>query len=134
MSGLDKANQEHLYELLQKASVARDSLPYTEEFARLKDEFFDRSLKRLTDAEFWRAVVTVAKKGGVTGKPRTKECPNLAEKQWGILESLLPVPVGQIDQLPYTERFDRFVNTFNSRADVKLTQREVWLGVLRLRK
>jgi len=134
MKELDKANQEHVLELLRQASVARDSLPYTDEFASLKRQFFDRSLKNLTDEEFWGAIVAVAKKGGVTGKPRTKEGPDLGAEERELLKSLLPVPVGEIDRLPYTNRFDKLVARFNSRINRGLSKREIWLAVLRLRK
>ena len=67
-STLDHAGEEHIRDLLKSASVARDLLPYTEEFQNLKTAFEERTFIKLSDAEFWTALVNVAKKGGIAGK------------------------------------------------------------------
>ncbi|MFA6133602.1 MAG: hypothetical protein WC869_06250 [Phycisphaerae bacterium] len=134
MDGLSRAHQEHVVELLQKSTVARDSLPYTDEFQQLKTEFFDRTFKNVTDAEFWNILVTVGKKGGVRGKPRTSIAPSLAEDNQRLLLSLMPVPIGERDRLPYSKALDRLVQQFSSTAGTNLTHREIWLAILSLAK
>jgi hypothetical protein len=114
--------------------VARDSLPYTEEFARLKDGFFSRSFRQLSDQEFWTALVGVAKKGGVRGKPKGEPGPDLTEEQRIALLRLLPVPIGERDRLPYSDSFARFVERFNKAMSLQLTPREVWQAILRSAK
>ena len=130
MKGLSRAHEEHIRDLLNKASVARDCLPYTEEFTKLKEEYFDRTFRKITDSEFWNACVTVAKKGGITGKDRVKITPSLNEDQIQILLRLLPVAIGERDRLPYTDRFSNMVKKFNTLSGLNLTEREVWLVIL----
>lgn len=109
-------------------------IPYTEDFAKLKQEFYNRSFRDLSDSEFWTVVVNVAKKGGVRGKTRDSGAPALAEQHQDILEDLIPFPIGQRDRLPYTEAFDRLVKRFNQTTNLDLTHREIWLSILKLAK
>ena len=132
--GMSRAHEEHLRELLQSSPLARDALPYTGDFARLKEEFYDRTFKKLTDEEFWLALVGAAKKGGVTGKARIEESVQLTDEQEHVLRKFLPIPIGQRDRLPYTELFRKLVVRFNTYLGAKMTEREVWICLLRLAK
>lgn len=130
MNGLSRAHEEHIRELLQAAGMARDLLPYTPEFDSLKGDFYLRAFRKMSDAEFWRAVVNVAKKGGVRGKRSSIRAPSLTQEQRETLRRLLPVPIGERDKLPYGDKFPKFVRGFNSETGLALTEREVWLAVL----
>jgi hypothetical protein len=134
MQEMSKAHQEHLKELLESVSVSRDDLPYTKEFQRLKGEFYDRTFRTLTDAEFWNALVTVAKKGGVRGKKGSEPPPALDTDQKAKLQEMFPGPIGERDRLPYTERFSKFVLRFNEATGLNLSERGVWLAVLNIAK
>ena len=134
MLELSRAHEDHLHELLVSAPVARDLLPYSEEFAHLKEEFWSRSFKKMTDSEFWTALVSVAKKGGIRGKSKRLSAPNLINEQNNLLLSVLPVPLGQRDRLPYSQAFSEAVKRFNRLANTDLNEREVWLAILRLAK
>ncbi len=109
-------------------------MPYTEEFAKLKAEFFERTLKKLSDAEFWSALVSVAKKGGVRGKARTPAPTRVDEEGLQTLRKMLPASLGERDRLPYTERFESVVRRFNAITGLAASHREVWLSVLRIAK
>ena len=109
-------------------------MPYTTEFDRLKAEFWKRSFRKTSDAEFWSAILTVAKKGGIRGKPKSPAPPALTDEQRAVLGRLLPLPIGERDRLPYTDRFDHLVNGFNIATQLDLTPHELWLAVLQLAK
>jgi len=131
MPELSAAHDEHIKELLQDCEFARDQLPYSEDFVQLKRAFWLRSFRKLSDHEFWLAIVRVAKKGGISGKPRGDIAPELTEEQRDTLIKMLPVTPGQRDQLPYSERFSRLVARYNTITGLDLSSREIWLAVLR---
>ena len=130
MTGISRAHEEHIRELLQGASVARDMLPYTPEFDQLKRDYYGRTFTKLTDAEFWRVIITVAKKGGVTGKSRAKAAPSLTEEQKQTLIGSIPCSLGERDRLPYSESFHKAIDRFNNISSMSLSYREAWLAIL----
>lgn len=134
MLPLSNAHHEHIADLLKESDYPRDALPYTDEFERLKEAFYDRTFKKLSDSEFWAALVRVAKKGGIRGKVAQADAPKLTEEQRESLKRVMPVPLGERDKLPYTDRFDRMVRLFNSNTGLTLSQREVWLAILAIAK
>ena len=134
MTDLSKAHEDHIREILGSTSVARDALPYTAEFGRLKEEFYNRTFRKLTDEDFWTACVNVAKKGGIRGKEKCKDAPELNKAETDALLAMLPVPLGQRDRLPYTMRFERLVARFNAFSGRTLSEREIWLAILNAAK
>jgi hypothetical protein len=134
MLPLSNAHHEHIADLLKESEFPRDAIPYTDEFERLKEAFYDRTFKKLTDSEFWIALVRVAKKGGIRGKAAHADAPKLTEEQRERLIKPMPVPLGERDKLPYTERFERMVRLFNGNTGLTLSQREVWLAILAIAK
>lgn len=131
---LDRAGEDHIRELLQGSELPRDQIPYTDEFYRLKEAFYDRTLKKPSDVEFWLALAKIGKQGGVSGKKTSESAPKLTAEQKAILLRKLPVPVGETDSLPYTDKMRYLVTGFNKAAGLGLTERQVWLAVLGLRK
>jgi len=131
---LDRASEEHVRELLDDTELPRDQLPYTEEFDRLKEAFYDRTFKKLSDSEFWQILARIGKQGGVRGKKTRDSAPGLSEEQKELLLRKLPVPIGQTDGLPYTDKMTKLVAGFNGATGLDLSDRDVWLGVLALRK
>jgi hypothetical protein len=134
MVHLSKAHEEHIRDLLDSASVARDLLPYSDDFGKLKAAFYERTFKTLTDAEFWGALVNVAKKGGVRGKKRGEPAPDLSHEEKQQLAKLIPSGKGRRDQLPYTEKLERLASLFNSATGRSLPLRQVWLAILNIAK
>jgi len=134
MIELGRAHEEHVRDLLREATVARDSLPYTDEFSTLREEFYLRTFKRLSDSEFWTVLVNVAKKGGVRGKKPKETAPPLKPEDQATLCDLLPMQIGQRDQLPYTEKFDALHVRFCELTGMSLDKHQLWLAVLHLAK
>ena len=134
MVELSRAHEDHIGDLLRECKLARDALPYTEEFSKLKEAFWDRSFKKLSDAEFWQAIANVAKKGGIRGKAKVHETPQLTDEQREMLRNLLRGSLGQRDRLPYTDRFEKMVSRFNGISGLSLIPRQVWLAILNIAK
>lgn len=134
MVRLDRMGEEHVRELLESTELARDQLPYTEEFDRLKDEFYRRTFKKVSDEEFWLILAKIGKKGGVRGKTTRDYAPELSEGEKEALLRLLPVDLGKTDSLAYTDQMQRLVADFNRAAGLELSERDVWLAMLALRK
>jgi hypothetical protein len=131
---LDRAGEEHVRDLLNDTELPRDQIPYTEEFGRLKEDFRMRTFKKLSDSEFWLVLAKVGKKGGVKGKVTRDHAPHLSDEHKELLQRRLPVPLGETDSLPYTEKMARLVKGFNMITELDLSEREVWLAVLSIRK
>jgi hypothetical protein len=130
MIPLSRAHENQLRALLRASACARDEIPYSPEFVRLKTEFWERSFRKMTDEEFWQALVTVAKKGGIRGKESGQSAPALTPEQVATLLKHLPVPIGQRDRLPYTLSFATMLKHFNAATDLALTEKQLWLAIL----
>ncbi|MGW8255847.1 MAG: ATP-binding protein [Thermoguttaceae bacterium] len=121
--------------LLDKATVARDALPYTGEFAELKKQFENLSDRKLSDTDFWHALIQVGKGGGRSGtkKPRSPS-PKLSDIERLEIYRLLPDGTGPRDRLPYTSAFDEICVRFNELTHNKLNKQEFWRAILRVAK
>ena len=102
-------------QLLATATLPRDALPYTEEFGRLKQRFEEASGRSIKDADFWRILARVGKRGGLAQKGARKTAPRVRaltiEEQLEIFR-LMPYGLGIRDTLPYTPEFDRLHKQF----------------------
>jgi hypothetical protein len=88
----------------------------------------------MSDAEFWQALVGVGKRGGAAGKKVGEPAPDLTPEQTRRMLQFLPLPLGQRDRLPYTDAFSKMVQKFNSALGLGLSERQVWLAILRAAK
>jgi predicted AAA+ superfamily ATPase len=124
-------------QLLHEAKYSRDQLPYTDEFARLKRQYETCLHRRVTDSQFWRSLVRVGKRGKQAREKSRKvkvPSPKLTTEQQLELLRLLPDGIGNRDQLPYTDEFDRLRRQFNKLTRSKLDQREFWRVLSRVGK
>jgi len=125
-------------ELLAKATLPRDALPYTDEFLRLKQRFAKRSKRtNISDADFWKTLVRIGKRGGLKrekGRGRAPRGPTLTVEQRLEIIRLMPDGVGIRDNLPYTPEFDRIHRQFTRLTGVEFTKHEFWRAVSRVAK
>jgi len=125
---------ERLRELLRSAKVARDSLPYTEEFGRLKRESADLVGRAVSDADFWQMLVHVGKRGvGGPRKPRTP-APRLTHDEQMEIQRLSPHGLGARDRLPYTTEFDEIREKFSKFTGRQLSKHDFWRALASLAK
>lgn len=132
---LDTEEEKIIRKLLDDASIARDALPYTDEFAELKKQFHNLTNRELSDSEFWRALTKVGKRGGRSGpkKPRTLS-PELSDIEHLEIYRLLPDGTGIRDRLPYTHAFDVIHRRFKILTHNNLKQRDFWRAILHVAK
>lgn len=124
-------------ELLSQAELSRDRLPYTDEFARLKNQYEAKSKRPLTDNQFWRLLGRAGKRGGLArSKSRKKTVParKLTDAQQLELLRIKPEGIGNRDQLPYTDEFDDLHERFSELTGTRLDKREFWRVLSRVAK
>lgn len=110
-----------------------DALPYTEDFERLCV---------LTGVDDRREVLHSLQRLRKAGRlPRLGRAPDHPPRIDAEHESLLEALVvehagslGQRDRLPYTEGFDRLLETFNTRTGSSLSAHDLWRLIARLAK
>ena len=123
--------------LLADAELSRDELPYSNDFSRLKKKYETAVGRRVTDSDFWRALVRVGKRGGLARSKSQKKkipAPKLTTEQQLELLRLLPDGIGSRDQLPYTEGFDSLRRQFSKLTRTNFAERDFWRVLSRVAK
>lgn len=119
----------------ERAGRTLDDLPYTDEFEALYAEVsaagFDRrgAFHRLHTL---RKAGRLPRLGRVATRPTRVE----PEEEAALLELVVAEAgsVGQRDQLPFTEGFDRVLAAFNARTGRDLRPHDLWRLIARLAK
>jgi hypothetical protein len=123
---LNAIEQEHLQELYDAAGVARDELPYTEQFDQLCREFEDRTFKH---AEADRVYVSLLKYvRSSTCKSSEVSSPVEGEHMPDLQAVLVRYGVGG-KLAPYSAEFQAAIREFSSRTGREWTARSFWLAV-----
>ena len=124
---LNDIEQEHLQELYDAAGVARDELPYTEQFDRLCQGFQDRTFKNADPEQVFGAVVKYVRSS--TCASGATEGVTLNGEQVAQLRQVLRrhLRAGRI--MPYSSEFDMALKEFAAAATLELTPRDFWLAV-----
>lgn len=123
-------------ELLRSAEVARDALPYSAEFTRLRGAYSEQTGERIRDHDFWRLLTRVGKQGGLSGSHRKKTTasPTLSRDQELELLRLFPDGIGSRDSLPYTPRFDELHARFRRLTLLPISKHDFWRAVSNIAK
>lgn len=124
-------------DLLMKSALPRDALPYTSEFDDLKATFAESTDLTWGNAEFWQALSSIGKEGGLgtkTNRKRAPRAPTLTTEQQLELLRLFPEGIGSRDQLPYTEKFDDLHKRFSQLTNLTLSKHEFWRVLSRVAK
>jgi predicted AAA+ superfamily ATPase len=132
----DEELKRFVQSLLNKCSLPRDALPYTDEFAVLKRSIEKETGHKWKDSDCWQAISSIAKGGGVKGARRkvAPRTPTLSHEQQLEVLRLLPDGIGNRDSLPYTPEFEEVHRRFNHLTRTNLTSHEFWRGVSRVSK
>lgn len=118
--------------LLAQSKLPRDSLPYTDEFDRLRAEFNKKQKAAVKDVDFWRMLSSIGKGGGLAKKGNRKagsRAPTLSDEEQLEILRLMPDGVGNRDHLPYTAKFDEMHQRFGKLTGKKLDKHEFWRAV-----
>lgn len=130
------SEEEIVRELLRTAEMARDSLPYTPEFARLKSSYAEQTGQRVKDHDFWMLLTRVGKKGGLAGSHRKKklQAPSLTREQQLEVLRLFPDGIGGRDSLPYTPVFEELHARFCRLTAFAISKQDFWRAVSNIAK
>lgn len=123
-------------ELLRTAESARDGLPYTAEFARLKVAYSEQTAERIKGHDFWQLLTRVGKQGGLAGthRKKTTALPKLTRDQELELLRLFPDGIGSRDSLPYTPRFDELHARFRRLTLLPISKHDFWRAISNIAK
>jgi catechol 2,3-dioxygenase-like lactoylglutathione lyase family enzyme len=113
-----------------------DDLPYTPHFEKLYAAYAAAHPDpKPTRRETWRHLLNLRKAGKLPklGEARS-DPPEVPPEAVGVLKGLIGDRMGRRDRLPYTEEFDKLVDTFNRTQSKPLSPHLVWRVVARLAK
>jgi catechol 2,3-dioxygenase-like lactoylglutathione lyase family enzyme len=128
--------REALIAAYEKIARTADDLPYTPHFESLYSAYAAQHAEpRPTRAEVWRHLLNLRKAGKLPkhGEARSKP-PEVSEAERKTLRQMLGEDIGKRDRLPYTERFDAIVDSFNRTQPRPLSPHLVWRLVATLAK
>src|SRR5262249_12385077 len=99
---LNAIEQEHLQELYDAAGVARDELPYSEQFDSLCQGFQDRTFKNAEKEQVFGAILKYVRSSSNSASGKTLES-KVSEDQLKTLKSHLPRHARGSKLLPYSD-------------------------------
>jgi catechol 2,3-dioxygenase-like lactoylglutathione lyase family enzyme len=128
--------REQLVAAYEKIGRTADDLPYTPHFESMYSAYAaQHGEPRPTRAEVWRHLLNLRKAGKLPkmGEARSKP-PPVSDEDRQALRRMLGDDIGKRDRLPYTERFDGIVDSFNRTQPRPLSPHLVWRLVATLAK
>jgi len=130
------AKPEILTRLYAELGRTADDLPYTPHFERLYASYLAaHGAVKPTRRQTWRHLLNLRKSGKL---PKLGEAPTppppATPEAIALLKNLLGPATGKRDRLPYTDEFDKLVDSFNATQEQRLSPHLVWRLVARLSK
>jgi len=125
---LNAIEQEHLQELYDAATAARDELPYTHKFEDLWQGFQDRTFKNAEREQVYGAIVKYVRTGSPAGPMDTTE-KRLTDEQAKQLKTLLVKTVRGAKLLPYSDEFESLRKEFNKLIGSDFNDRDFWQAI-----
>jgi hypothetical protein len=126
---LNSIDQEHLQELYNAAGVARDELPYTEQFEQLWQGFQDRTFKNADREQLFAAIIKyVRSSSNAAGQV---EASLITDEQIKQLKAVLSRHLVNGKILPYSDSFETARGEFNKVAGTDLNEQGFWRAILR---
>jgi hypothetical protein len=127
---LNSIDQEHLQELYDTSGIARDELPYTEQFETLWQGFQDRTFKNADREQVFSAMLkyTRSSRNASTELGATA----LNEDQLKTLKVVLSRHSKGGKLLPYSDEFNSAKAEFTKLSTLEVSDRDFWLSILRL--
>ncbi len=131
-----EARRDVLIRIYEKVGVTADDLPYTPHFEALHQAYIQHHPDpKPTHRETWRHLLNLRKAGKLPklGAARSRP-PAISPEDRQRLREMLGDDIGRRDRLPYTDRFNELVNTFNATLGRPLSPHLVWRLVATLAK
>jgi hypothetical protein len=131
------AEDDALVKAYERSERTLDDLPYTHEFDQIYDAV-EGSQKGKTKAEIFRRLHTLRKAGRLPRLGRAATPPiKVSAAEEAQLESIVIEHIGtlgQRDQLPYGEKFDRVHSDFNRMTGRELSPHDLWRLLAKIAK
>jgi hypothetical protein len=125
---LNAIEQEHLQELYDAATAARDELPYTPKFEDLWQGFQDRTFKNAEREQVYGAIMKYVRTGSPAGPMDLSE-KRVSDDQAKQLKTLLVRTVRGGKLLPYSDEFESLRKDFNKLIGGELNERDFWQAI-----
>lgn len=126
---LSAIDQEHLQELYDGAGIARDELPYTDQFDQIWQGFQDRTFKNAEKEQVYAAMLKYVRS---SSNSATEMPPaTLNEEQLKQLKIIVTRNAKGGKVLPYSDEFNSARTEFNKLAGTELSERDFWQAMQR---
>jgi len=125
---LNAIEQEHLQELYDAAGVARDELPYSQQFEEIWQGFQDRTFKNAEREQVFGAILKYVRSSSNSASGTVLES-KVTEDQLKQLKSHLPRHARGAKLLPYSDEFEAARKEFAKLSKVELTEQEFWQAI-----
>jgi hypothetical protein len=122
---LNSIEQEHLQELYDAAGVARDELPYSEQFDQIWSGFQDRTFKNAEREQVFGAILKYVRSSRNSASGKVLES-KLNEEQLKQLKHILPRHAKGGKLLPYSDEFEAAKKEIIKISGVELSDVEFW--------
>ena len=122
---LNSIEQEHLQELYDAAGVARDELPYSEQFEQIWQGFQDRTFKNAEREQVFGAILKYVRSSSNSASGKAIET-KVNEEQLKQLKIHLPRHARGSKMLPYSDEFEAARKEFAKLTGLELTDQEYW--------
>ena len=122
---LNSIEQEHLQELYDAAGIARDELPYSEQFEEIWQGFQDRTFKNAEREQVFGAILKYVRSSSNSASGKILES-KVSDDQLKQLKSHLPRHARGAKLLPYSDEFEAARKEFHKLSGVELTEQEFW--------
>jgi len=125
---LSAIEQEHLQELYDAAGVARDELPYSEQFDQLCSDFQDRTFKNAEREQVFGAILKYVRSSSNAASGAVLDS-KVSEDQLKQLKAFLPRHARGGKLLPYSDEFENARKEFAKYSSVELSEQEFWQAI-----
>ena len=125
---LSAIEQEHLQELYDAAGVARDELPYSEQFDQLCQDFQDRTFKNAEREQVFGAILKYVRSSSNSASGAVLDS-KVNEEQLKQLKAFLPRHSRGGKLLPYSDEFEAARKEFAKYSGVELNEQEFWQAI-----
>ena len=124
---LNSIEQEHLQELYDAAGVARDELPYSQQFEEICQGFQDRTFKNAEREQVFGAILKYVRSSSNSASGKVLES-KVSDDQLKQLKSHLPRHAHGAKLLPYSDEFEAARKEFAKLSSVELTRAGILAG------
>jgi hypothetical protein len=124
---LNAIEQEHLQELYDAAGVARDELPYTEQFTKLVQDFQDRTFKNAEPEQVYGALLKYVRSSTCPSGPAIEG--QFDAEQIKALKLALRRHAKAGKLLPYSSEFEQARKEFAGVLGKELAEHDFWLAI-----